>query len=108
MRDQTPHLLSFNSQIRHHEDGCHVSQGQNTFEKWQVLYPYVLKFFKNMSSSQPQLFMLRIYQDFNFAWPFWYGWDETGLNGQNGQANLKSCGYPRIKLKNKMFCGRET
>ena len=44
-------------------------------------------------------FILGCPQDFHFAWPFWYGWVETGLNGQNGQAKLKSCGHPRIKLK---------
>ena len=52
-------------------------------------------------------FILGSPQDFNFAWPFWYGWVETGLNGQNGRAKLKSFGHPRIKLK-KMFCGQET
>ena len=44
---------------------------------------------------------------FIFARQFWYGWVETGLNGQNGQAKLKSGGHPRIKLK-KIFCGQET
>ena len=44
-------------------------------------------------------FILGCPQDFNFAWPFWYGWVETGLNGQNGWEKLKSCGHPRIKLK---------
>merc|ERR1712020_304069 len=29
-------------------------------------------------------------QEFNFARPFWYGWVETGLNGRNGPAKLKS------------------
>ena len=49
-------------------------------------------------------FILGFPQDFNFARPFWYGWVETaGLNGQNGQTKLKSCGYPRIKLKNVLF-----
>ena len=32
-------------------------------------------------------------------WPFWYGWVEIGLNGQNGWTKLKSCGHPRIKFK---------
>ena len=44
--------------------------------------------------------------DFNFARPFWYGWVETGLNGQNDWAKLKSCGHPRIKLKKCFVVGR--
>ena len=44
-------------------------------------------------------FILGCPQDFYFARPFWYGWVETGLNGQNGQAKLKSYRHPRIKLK---------
>ena len=49
-------------------------------------------------------FILGCPQDFNFAWPFWYGWVETGLNGQNRQAKLKSCGHPGIK-KNVLWSG---
>ena len=45
-------------------------------------------------------------QDFNFDQPFWYGWVETGLNGRNGRAKLKSCGHPRIKLKKCFVVGR--
>ena len=45
-------------------------------------------------------------QDINFARPIWYGWGETGLNGQNSRAKLKSCGYPRIKLKKSFVVGR--
>ena len=44
-------------------------------------------------------FILGCPQDFHFARPFWYGWVETGLNGQNSRAKLKSGGHPRIKLK---------
>ena len=50
-------------------------------------------------------FILGCPQDFNFARPFWYGWVETGLNGQNDWAKLKSCGHPRIKLKNVLWSG---
>ena len=39
-------------------------------------------------------------------WPFWYGWVEIGLNGQNDWAKLKSCGHPRIKLKKCFVVGR--
>ena len=52
-------------------------------------------------------FILVCPQDFNFAWPFWYDWVETGLNGQNSQAKLKSYGHPRIKLKT-CFVSQET
>ena len=38
-------------------------------------------------------------------WPFWYGWVEIGLNGQNGWTKLKSCGHPRIKFKNILWLG---
>ena len=51
-------------------------------------------------------FILGCPQDFNFAWPFWYGWVETGLNRQNGRAKLKSYGHPRIKLKKYFVVGR--
>ena len=44
-------------------------------------------------------FILGYPQDFNFVRLFWCGWVETGLNRRNGQAKLKSCGHPRIKLK---------
>ena len=47
-------------------------------------------------------------QDFNFGRPFWYGWVETGLKERNGQAKLKSCGDPRIKLKKCIVVGRPT
>ena len=50
-------------------------------------------------------FILGCPQDFNFARPFWYGWVETGLNGQNIQPKLKSCGQPRIKLKKILWSG---
>ena len=53
-------------------------------------------------------FILGCPQDFNFAWPFWYGWIETGLNRQNSQAKLKSCRHPRIKLKTWFVVGRPT
>ena len=51
-------------------------------------------------------FILGCPQVFNFAQPFWYGWVETGLNGQNSRAKLKSCGHPRIKLKKCFVIGR--
>ena len=50
-------------------------------------------------------FILGCPQDFNFDRPFWYGWVETGLNGQNGRAKFESCGHPRIKLKNILWSG---
>ena len=42
----------------------------------------------------------------DFARLFWYGWVETGLNGWNGRAKVKSCGHPRIKLKKCFVIGR--
>ena len=48
-------------------------------------------------------FILGCPQDFNFARQFWYGWVETGLNGQNGQAKLKSCRHFRVKLKHDLW-----
>ena len=36
-------------------------------------------------------FILGCPQDLHFARPFWYGWVETGLNGRNSLAKLKSC-----------------
>ena len=108
MRDQrrpTPHFHSIHKFV--------ITKMDVTSPKDKILlkngkfctYVCILKFFKNMSSSQPQLFMLRICQDFNYAWPFWYGWVETELNGRNGQAKLKSCGHSRIKLKNVLWSG---
>ena len=51
-------------------------------------------------------FILGCPQDLHFARPFWYGWGETGLNGQNGRAKCKSCEHPRIKLKKCFVVGR--
>ena len=51
-------------------------------------------------------FILGCLQDFNFAQPFWYGWVETGLNGLNGWAKLKSYEHPRIKLRKYFVVGR--
>ena len=48
-------------------------------------------------------FILGCPQDFNFAQLFWYGWVETGLNGQNSCAKLKSYRHPRIKLKKNLL-----
>ena len=50
-------------------------------------------------------FILGYPQAFNFARLFWYGWVETGLNGQNSRAKLKSYGHPRIKLKKSLWLG---
>ena len=44
-------------------------------------------------------------QDFNLARQFWYGQDETGLNGQNSRAKLKSYGHFRAKLKHALWLG---
>ena len=50
-------------------------------------------------------FILGCPQDFNFARPFWYGWVETGLNGRNGRAKLKSYRHFRAKLKHVLWLG---
>ena len=78
------------------------------FYKSIFLRQFSMKLLGLLTTKHFFSFILGCPQDFHFAWPFWYGWVETGLNGQNGQAKLKSCGHPRIKLKKCFVCGQET
>ena len=50
-------------------------------------------------------FILGCPQDFNLAWPFCPFGSVSTLPYQNGRTKLKSCGYPRIKLKNVLLSG---
>ena len=51
---------------------------------------------KALRSPDPKIcfsFALKRLWDFHFVCPFWYGWVETRLNGQNGLAKYKFYGY---------------
>ena len=78
-----------------------------TFYETIFLRQFSMKLLGLLTTRHFFSFILGCPQDFNFAQPFWYGWVETGLNGQNGWAKLKSYGHPRIKLKKSFVVGRK-
>jgi hypothetical protein len=50
-------------------------------------------------------FALGCPQDFNFAWQFWCGRVETGLNWRKWMGKLKLCMHSRAKLKHVLWLG---
>ena len=50
-------------------------------------------------------FALGCPQGFNFSWPFWCGWVETGLNGQKWMGKGKFCMHPRAKIIHVLWLG---
>ena len=76
-----------------------------TFYESIFLRQFSMKLLGLLTTKHIFSFILGCPHDFNFDRPFLYGWVETGLNGQNGWANSKSCRHFRAKLKHVLWLG---